>query len=94
MTPRPTRPAIIGAAAVLGSALVFALPAFAQSVSVDLGNGPSSTGRIVQIIALLTVLFGSTVTSVHAAAPTSSRLAATSALRVLMCMTMCLRTRR
>jgi flagellar biosynthetic protein FliP len=56
MTPRPIRPAILGAAAVLGAALFFALPAFGQSVSVDLGNGPSSTGRIVQIIALLTVL--------------------------------------
>ena len=56
MTRRPSGMAIIGGAAALGAALLFALPALAQSVSVDLGNGPSSTGRIVQIIALLTVL--------------------------------------
>jgi len=31
-------------------------PAAAQSLSLDLGAGPSSTGRIVQIIALITVL--------------------------------------
>ena len=33
-----------------------ALPASAQSFSVDLGTGPTATGRIVQMIALLTVL--------------------------------------
>ena len=55
MMPRSHRPAIFGAAA-LGAVLLFALPAFGQSLSVDLGEGPSSTGRIVQIIALMTVL--------------------------------------
>jgi flagellar biosynthesis protein FliP len=36
--------------------LLFATPAFAQSVTVDLGQGGSSTGRIVQLLLLLTVL--------------------------------------
>jgi len=31
-------------------------PATAQSINVDLGSGPTATGRIVQMIALLTVL--------------------------------------
>ena len=40
-----------------GLALVaVALPAAAQSLSLDLGDGASATGRIVQIIALITVL--------------------------------------
>ena len=34
----------------------FAEPALAQSVTVDLGEGGSSTGRIVQLLVLLTVL--------------------------------------
>jgi len=33
-----------------------ATPAFAQSLSVDLGDGPTSTGRIVQLFLLITVL--------------------------------------
>ncbi len=41
---------LVAAIAVLGS------PAFGQSLQVDLGDGASATGRIVQIIALLTVL--------------------------------------
>jgi flagellar biosynthetic protein FliP len=45
-----------GGIAAFCAVLLLALPAFAQSVSLDLGDGPSSTGRIVQIIALLTVL--------------------------------------
>ncbi len=36
--------------------LLAAEPAMAQSLSLDLGSGASSTGRIVQIIALITVL--------------------------------------
>ena len=35
---------------------VIAAPAFAQSFTLDLGGGASSTGNIVQLIALLTVL--------------------------------------
>jgi len=45
-------PALLGAAWLLAAAT----PALAQSLSFDLGDGPSTTGRIVQIIALLTVL--------------------------------------
>src|SRR5690606_3955531 len=44
----------IGAAAALLVSL--AAPAAAQSLSLDLGDGASATGRIVQIIALITVL--------------------------------------
>jgi len=44
------------AALLAGVALTAAEPALAQSLSVDLGDGPSTTGRIVQIIALLTIL--------------------------------------
>lgn len=36
--------------------LFAALPAAAQSFSLDMGDGPSSTGRIIQFVALLTVL--------------------------------------
>ncbi len=36
--------------------VLFAAPASAQQFSLDLGQGPTSTGRIVQLIALLTVL--------------------------------------
>ncbi|NKB20100.1 MAG: flagellar type III secretion system pore protein FliP [Alphaproteobacteria bacterium] len=36
--------------------LIFGGPASAQSMSFDLGDGASATGRIVQIIALITVL--------------------------------------
>jgi len=43
----------IGLAALLAA---LATPAWGQSLSVDLGDGASATGRIVQIIALLTVL--------------------------------------
>ncbi|MBK18598.1 MAG: flagellar biosynthetic protein FliP [Rhodospirillaceae bacterium] len=46
---------------VLGYALTASVmlatgPVWAQSMSLDLGDGPSATGRIVQIIALITVL--------------------------------------
>jgi len=37
-------------------ALLMASPAFAQSVTLDLGQGGSATGRIIQLIALMTVL--------------------------------------
>jgi len=40
----------------LGLILLAAEPAMAQSLSLDLGSGASSTGRIVQIVALITVL--------------------------------------
>ena len=33
-----------------------ALPALAESISLDIGDGGSATGRIIQILALLTVL--------------------------------------
>jgi len=36
--------------------LLFAEPALAQSVTLDLGEGGSSTGRLVQLLVLLTVL--------------------------------------
>lgn len=45
----------LGVATVLTLA-VAATPAVAQSLSLDLGAGPTATGRIVQIIALLTIL--------------------------------------
>ena len=44
-----------GSVAAAAAALL-AAPAAAQSLSVDLGDGASATGRIVQIIALITVL--------------------------------------
>ncbi len=40
----------------LGLVLLAATPAAAQTFSLDLGDGPSTTGRIVQLVALLTVL--------------------------------------
>jgi flagellar biosynthesis protein FliP len=47
----------LGALALgLGVLLLFAEPAFAQSVTLDLGEGGSSTGRLVQLLVLLTVL--------------------------------------
>lgn len=51
--PRRLIPALI---LFTGLALASTLPAAAQSFSLDLGDGPSSTGRIVQFVALLTVL--------------------------------------
>jgi flagellar biosynthesis protein FliP len=45
------------ALAVVALGLLYAEPAAAQSLSLDLaGGGPSATGRIVQLLALLTVL--------------------------------------
>ena len=44
------------AAALAALLLAAALPAAAQSVSVDFGEGGSSTGRIIQLMALITVL--------------------------------------
>jgi len=38
------------------AATVIASPAFAQSLNIDLGGSTSSTGRIVQLVVLLTVL--------------------------------------
>ena len=41
---------------ITGLALLFSQPALAQSFSLDLGDGPSSTGRIIQLFVLMTVL--------------------------------------
>jgi len=43
-------------AAAFGSLLLAATPAMAQQFNVDFGDGASTTGRIVQLVALLTVL--------------------------------------
>jgi len=43
-------------AAALAAALFAADPAAAQSLTLDLGQGGSATGRIVQLVALMTVL--------------------------------------
>jgi len=40
----------------LAAAVALADPALAQSIELDFGDGPSATGRIVQLVALLTVL--------------------------------------
>ena len=49
-------PKLLGLAAVMAFCAI-ATPVLAQSLSLDLGGGePSATGRIVQIIALLTIL--------------------------------------
>lgn len=49
--------AVLAVLAFVAAALVvFSAPASAQQFSLDLGQGPTSTGRIVQLIALLTVL--------------------------------------
>lgn len=41
---------------VLGISLYWATPAIAQTVNIDIGEGGSVTGRLVQLIALITVL--------------------------------------
>ncbi|MFP6761730.1 MAG: flagellar type III secretion system pore protein FliP [Rhodospirillales bacterium] len=41
---------------ITGLALLLAQPVLAQSFSLDLGDGPSSTGRIIQLFLLMTVL--------------------------------------
>jgi len=46
----------IALAALVVAAAAIATPALAQSLNIDLGGSSSSTGRIVQLIALLTVL--------------------------------------
>ena len=46
----------LAAGALFAVVAAFAEPVAAQSISVDLGPGASTTGRIVQLIALLTVL--------------------------------------
>ena len=45
-----------GAAGIALAGIALASPAFAQTFSLDLGAGGSTTGRIVQLVALLTVL--------------------------------------
>jgi len=42
--------------AALSLSLLAAVPAMAQQMSIDFGDGASTTGRIVQLVALLTVL--------------------------------------
>lgn len=59
MTKRLVPPLVARAASMLGSALAliaFAAPAAAQSFTFDLGDGGTTTGRIIQLMALLTVL--------------------------------------
>ncbi len=55
-----TKPRLAQLVAALGAAialaLVFATPAAAQEFTLNLGQGASTTGRIVQLIALMTVL--------------------------------------
>ncbi len=47
----------IGVVAALALVATLAAgPAFAQEISIDLGEGPTSTGRIVQLVILVTVL--------------------------------------
>jgi len=55
---RLLRLSLIAAAipAAVGALLLFATPAAAQQFTLDLGQGASSTGRIVQLLALMTVL--------------------------------------
>jgi len=52
---RPTGMQAIGYA-IVTSLLVLSGPSVTQTMSLDLGDGASATGRIVQIIALITVL--------------------------------------
>ena len=56
LTRHPFLSTFLTIGALAGFAAAFPFPAIAQSMSVDLGGGASATGRIVQIIALLTVL--------------------------------------
>ncbi len=53
MTPAQSSLAAIGA---IVAALLFAAPAAAQQISIDLGDGNTMTARIIQLIALITVL--------------------------------------
>ncbi len=52
---RPLFATLVGSV-VLGGVLLAAGPALAQQFSLDLGDGASTTGRMVQLIALITVL--------------------------------------
>lgn len=58
MTQRFLKPFLQTAGAAIGVLLLTALPAAAQSLNLDLGDGPSggTTGRIIQLLALMTVL--------------------------------------
>ena len=48
--------ALAGGALALGVSII-AAPALAQSMTFDLGDaGPTATGRIIQLVALMTVL--------------------------------------
>jgi flagellar biosynthesis protein FliP len=49
-------PVLFGGAGILLMAAAIASPVAAQNFSLDLGSGGSTTGRIVQLVALLTVL--------------------------------------
>lgn len=48
--------AIASAAVAIPVLMLWALPAAAQSVNIDIGEGGTVTGRLVQLVALLTVL--------------------------------------
>jgi len=51
LSPRPLFAGLVFALSILAT-----FPALGQSLSLDLGDGPSSTGRIIQLFALITVL--------------------------------------
>ena len=53
---RRHRLAIAAGLAMAGGLLLGAAPAAAQNLNLDLGDGGSATGRIIQLVALLTVL--------------------------------------
>lgn len=54
---RRARFALVGAlAAGVAGLLVGAAPAWAQAITIDLGEGGTITGRVVQLVALITVL--------------------------------------
>jgi flagellar biosynthetic protein FliP len=59
IVPAPTRPAgalLVGVLFLAAGLILAAAPAAAQTFTLDLGDGPSATARIVQLILLLTVL--------------------------------------
>jgi flagellar biosynthetic protein FliP len=56
MTARRLALALAALGAIASAALVLAAPAAAQSLTLDLGEAGSNTGRVVQLLVLLTVL--------------------------------------
>ncbi|MGF1625625.1 MAG: flagellar type III secretion system pore protein FliP [Alphaproteobacteria bacterium] len=53
---RPTVRALVRTGLIGLAALAATSPALAQDISLDFGEGPTSTGRIIQIIVMVTVL--------------------------------------